>query len=130
MTEISFLDFQISFSISQAAIPLVLRTEFFLREPFPTPQGGVVALPGKSKTGNPVFLVHSTNTSPAPRPGLLILLASSPACYPVATVSASIRRTMLANNRRPSWLSPSDSQQCATPSSLSMWLAHNVSHNT
>ena len=64
LSEISFLDFQISFSISQATIPLVLRTEFFLREPFPTPQGEVVALPEKSKTGNPVFLLHSTNTSP------------------------------------------------------------------
>ena len=32
--------------------PLVLRTEFFLREPFPVPQGGVVTLTAKSKTGN------------------------------------------------------------------------------
>ena len=41
----------------------------------------------------------------------LISLVSSPSCYPVATASASIRRTMLPNNRRVRWLSASIMRQ-------------------
>ena len=39
-----------------------------------------------------------------------ILSLGHGACYPVATASASIRRTMLPNNRRVRWLSASISQ--------------------
>jgi hypothetical protein len=94
--------------------PLVLRAAFFFPEPFPTLQDGAPALLAKSKTAN--FLLFNafhkrpqTRVRP-PRPGRLISLVSSPSCYPVATASAPIRRTMLPNNRRVRWLSASISQ--------------------
>ena len=59
-----------------------MRAAFFVPEPFPTLQYGVLALLAKSKIANSRCSMPSTNTSPAPRPGLLLLLASSPACYP------------------------------------------------
>ena len=43
-TGISIWDFQVSFSINQGVIPLVLQVAFFLREPSLVLQGAPVAL--------------------------------------------------------------------------------------
>jgi hypothetical protein len=65
----------------------------------------------KFKTGKLLLLSDFHKHLSGPRaPVCLIWLVSSPSCYPVATVSASIRRTMLPNNRRVRWLSASISQ--------------------
>jgi hypothetical protein len=65
----------------------------------------------KSKTGKLFLFSDSHKRLSGPRALVcLISLVSSPSCYPVATVSALIRRTMLPNNRRVRWLSASSSQ--------------------
>ena len=58
------------------------------------PRGAVLVSPGRS------FRL----------PGLPDFAGVIAPCYPVATASASIRRTMLPNNRRVRWLSASISQ--------------------
>jgi hypothetical protein len=61
---------------------------------------------GKPKTGKlRLFSEFHKHVSDLLRPGRLISLVSPPSFYPVATASASIRRTMLPNNRRVRWLS-------------------------
>jgi hypothetical protein len=58
--------------------------------------------PGRKnrKPGNCVFSVISTDTSQPRVPVHPISLSRPPSCYPVATAGASIRPTMLPNNRR------------------------------
>ena len=80
--------------------PLVLwscELQFFLREPSSPRQGGVVALPGKSKTAKPCLFsaFHKHLSGPTSWPPEFA--ASTASVYPVA--SAAIRRTMPPNSR-------------------------------
>jgi hypothetical protein len=90
---------------------LILRSAFFFREPSLLLPSAKFHPLGKPKTGKlRLFSEFHKHVSDLLRPGRLISLVSLPSFYPVATASASIRRTMLPNNRRVRGLSAGISQ--------------------
>jgi hypothetical protein len=95
-----------------ATFLLVQGTAFFpLPEPFPPPQGAVVAVPAKSKPPPPVFSAHFTDASsalPFWSPDLAAPLASA---YLVAAGKAAALRAIAPNRRLVRRLSASICQQ-------------------
>ena len=105
------MDFRVAFSISQTAILWPCELRSFFGEPFPTLPDRAIALRAKSKISNSrsFHTLHKHLSAPHALTDRTITMVSSPSRYPVAA-SASIRRTMLANNRRVKGLSASINQ--------------------
>jgi hypothetical protein len=90
--------------------PLVLRGAFSPPGYVFAPLGEVVTTPAKSKTGKScIFSAFYKHVSCHHALVTLISLASSPSCYPVATVSPPIRRTIAPKSRLVRWLSAKSS---------------------